>query len=199
MMTTRDYQAQQTKNRIYDAAILLMQTNGVKQTTIEGICKKAKVSIGSFYNYFKSKEDILFSIFESADRYFADVVVPDIYKLSGKEQLNRYFWHYGHYIAGRGLDFTRHLFFYSENKAFIDHQRYMHKLLSIILQQQMDEGLIESKLKVDELEEYLFIVARGVVYTWCLYEAKFDLTLRMQLLIDMTLDILYPKSLNETR
>jgi TetR/AcrR family transcriptional regulator, fatty acid metabolism regulator protein len=191
MMTNRDYQAQQTKNRIYDAAILLMQTNGVKQTTIEGICKKAKVSIGSFYNYFKSKEDILFSIFETADRYFADVVVPDIYKLSGKEQLMRYFWHYGHYVSGKGLDFTRHLFFNSENKAFIDSHRYMHKLLSIILQQQIDDGLIESTFKAEEIEKFLFIIARGVVYDWCLNEGKYDLTLRMQLLMDQVLTAYY--------
>ena len=191
MMTNREYQAQQTKNRIYDAAILLMQTNGVRQTTIEGICKKAKVSVGSFYNYFKSKEDILSSIFESADRYFADVVVPDIYKLSGKQQLNRFFWHYGHYVSGKGLDFTRHLFFNSENKAFVDRHRYMHTLLSIILQQQMDEGLVHSKMKTVELEEFLFVVGRGIVYDWCLHDGRYDLTLRMQFLMDIVLDTLY--------
>ncbi len=191
MMTSRDYQAQQTKNRIYDAAILLMQTNGVKQTTIEGICKKAKVSVGSFYNYFKSKDDILYSIFESADRYFADVVVPDIYKLSGKEQLSRYFWHYGHYVSSRGLDFAKHLFFNSDNKAFIDQRRYMHTLLSIILQQQIDEGILSVQMRTNELEEFLFIIARGIVNDWCLREGKHDLTLRMQVMMDKVLDLYY--------
>ncbi len=194
MTTSREHQAQQTKNRIFEAAVLLMQENGVKQTTIEDICQKANVSVGSFYNYYTSKEDVLFSAFESIDRYFADVVAAELYKLSGRDQLARYFQHYGRYISGKGLDFARHLFFCCENKSFIDQQRYMHKLLLIILQQQMDDGLIASRLKADALEAYLFIVARGVVYDWCLHEGQYDLALRMQLLMDVTLDTLYPPS-----
>lgn len=196
MMTNRDYQAQQTKNKIYDAAILLMQTNGVKQTTIEKICKKANVSVGSFYNYFRSKEEILLSVFESGDRYFADVVVPDIYKLSGREQINRFFWHYSHYIAGKGLDFIKHLYFNNENKSFIDRKRYMHKLLNMILQQQTADGVMKTDLTPDELEDYLFIVARGIVNDWCLHEGEYDLADKTLFLINQLLSAYYERPEN---
>lgn len=194
MTINRDDQAQQTKTRIYDAAVLLMQKNGVKKTTIEEICKKAQVSVGSFYNYYQSKEDILFASFEAIDRYFADVAAPELYKLSGKNQLARYFQHYGHYVSCRGLDIIRHLFFYSENKSFIDPERYMHKLLRVIVQQQIDDGLIVSRMKAEALEAYLFIVARGIVYNWCLHEGQYDLSVQMQQFMDITLDALYPRT-----
>ena len=191
MKTNRDYQAWKTKNKIYDAAMLLMQTYGVKQAAIEEICKKARVSVGSFYNYFSSKEDVLLSIVESADRYFANVVVQDITKLSGKEQITRFFWHYSNYMADKWLDFITHLYFNSENKAFIDRDRYMHKLLHIILHQQERDGLIKTEYKVDDLEDFLFIVARGIVSDWCLHEGEYDLALKVVLLIDQLLNVYY--------
>ncbi len=47
------------RNRLLDAANLLFTENGVSSTTIAKICDQAGIAKGTFYLYFKDKEDIL--------------------------------------------------------------------------------------------------------------------------------------------
>ena len=61
------YQQQDTemddkKERLTSAAHSLFLKNGYKNTNIAQIAKKAGVAVGSFYNYYASKEDIFFFI-----------------------------------------------------------------------------------------------------------------------------------------
>lgn len=51
------------KTRIYDAAKLLFQEQGFKETNIAQITKKAGMAVGSFYNYYPSKEKLFMEIF----------------------------------------------------------------------------------------------------------------------------------------
>jgi TetR/AcrR family transcriptional regulator, fatty acid metabolism regulator protein len=57
-ITKRQEQALETKERIYSAAIDLMDREGFENITIADISKKAGVSVGAFYHYFTSKNDI---------------------------------------------------------------------------------------------------------------------------------------------
>jgi AcrR family transcriptional regulator len=58
-LTKRQIKANETRDRIYQTALELLETQGYETIRIEDICQKAGVSIGSFYNYFSSKNDIL--------------------------------------------------------------------------------------------------------------------------------------------
>lgn len=55
----RQKQAEDTKNRIADAAEKLITTNGYEQTTINEIAKKAGVATQTVYAIFNSKQGIL--------------------------------------------------------------------------------------------------------------------------------------------
>lgn len=48
-----------TRERIFKAALSLIQTKGYDQTTLVDICTEAGIATGTFYHYFKSKQDIL--------------------------------------------------------------------------------------------------------------------------------------------
>ena len=54
---TKEYHVR--KNEILDVAQELFFTKGYKQTSIESIIKKIGVAKGTFYYYFKSKEDLM--------------------------------------------------------------------------------------------------------------------------------------------
>ena len=54
---TKEYH--ERKNEILDTAQEIFLTKGYKQTSVESIIKKVGVSKGTFYYYFKSKEDLL--------------------------------------------------------------------------------------------------------------------------------------------
>jgi AcrR family transcriptional regulator len=48
-----------TKNRLIQAAKYEFSKNGFSKTTVESITKRAKVSKGVYYLYFKTKEDVI--------------------------------------------------------------------------------------------------------------------------------------------
>jgi len=54
---TKEYY--ERKNELLDAAQEIFLTKGYKQTSVESIIKKVGVAKGTFYYYFKSKEDLL--------------------------------------------------------------------------------------------------------------------------------------------
>lgn len=47
-----------TKDRLLDAAQALMLAKGFTATTVDKICEKAKLTKGSFFHYFESKEEL---------------------------------------------------------------------------------------------------------------------------------------------
>ena len=55
----RQARAAETRKRIVEAAKKLITENGFENVSIEEIAKEAEVSTGSFYTYFKKKEDVI--------------------------------------------------------------------------------------------------------------------------------------------
>lgn len=55
------------KEKILDAAASLLAENSISQISLSQIAKKAGISKGTIYYYYKTKEDLLFDL---ADRYF---------------------------------------------------------------------------------------------------------------------------------
>jgi TetR/AcrR family transcriptional regulator, fatty acid metabolism regulator protein len=189
-MTSRKKQAIETKQRIYDAAVSIMQKHGFESATIEKICKKAKVSVGSFYVYYKSKQDVIVEVYASADHYFRDVVEPQIRPLSYRNKALTFFHHYALYNIRTGLDFVRRLYG-SESQLFVARDRYMHILLREILEQSIQAGQYTSDMPQAEAEQFMFVLARGIVSDWCLYEGSYPLEEKMKYYFERILPLFF--------
>ncbi|MBU3154840.1 TetR/AcrR family transcriptional regulator [Clostridium estertheticum] len=173
-LNNRQLQALNTKNKIYKSAIDLMDKKGYKNIKIQDICKKAGVSVGSFYNCFKSKNEILIEIYKRADEYFIKEVANNIYCDNATNEIIKYFDYYAKYNVQVGID-TMKLLYNSNNKLFITKGRDMQNLLNIIIERGQEKNELSNEMSKESITEYLFIAARGVVYNWCLYDGKFDL------------------------
>lgn len=172
-ITSRQAQAIRTRNRILKTAIDMMSKKGFDNITIQGISKSAGVSVGSFYYYFNSKEDILFDIFHKADDYFNENI--DKFKLgTAADNIIVFFLHYAKYINSSGIDFAKKLY-NTENKSFIKHDRAMFQIFFAIIKDGQDRGEIIQTMTTEEICNYLFIAARGVVFEWCLHDGKYNL------------------------
>lgn len=55
---------QKRRTQIMKAAMALFRKNGYHATTMRQICRKANVNMGSFYDYFGSKGDILVYLYK---------------------------------------------------------------------------------------------------------------------------------------
>ena len=57
--------AQETKNRIKDAAVEVISREGFFNTRMQEIADQAALAVGTIYNYFSSKDEVLSYIFKS--------------------------------------------------------------------------------------------------------------------------------------
>lgn len=59
----RDKKRRETKRRIIDEAVRLVQANGYGSVTVEDICQAAEISRRTFFNYMDSKDEAVLGVF----------------------------------------------------------------------------------------------------------------------------------------
>lgn len=183
-LTSRQEQATRTKNKIYNVSIELMDKKGFNNITIEEISKKAGVSVGAFYHYYKSKDDIFFEIYKKADEYFKNEVAQELDdpSLNALDKIVLFFSHYAKYNTERGIENVSQLY-NTKNKLFIEKGRYLINLLQKIVEEGQKQNEIFTEMTSESITEYLFIVSRGVVIDWCFHDGDYDLQANMDLFI----------------
>ena len=173
-LTKRQIQAQKTYDNIYESAMNLVEKKGFNNITVEEICAKANVSVGSFYNYFKSKQDILNEVFRKADEYFLIYVSNIPFEKNVYENIVDFFTHYGRYCEGVKLEQLKQIY-NTSNTLFIEEGRHMQSVLKDILDRGKELGQLNTDMESEEIVSYLFIALRGVIFDWCLHDGAYDL------------------------
>lgn len=79
---TKEYHVR--KNELLDTAQELFFTKGYKQTSIESIIKKIGVAKGTFYYYFKSKEDLM----DKLVKRMTNQILSEVKKITERTDLN---------------------------------------------------------------------------------------------------------------
>ena len=182
-ITKRKEQALVTKDRIYSAAIDLMDRKGFENITIADISKEAGVSVGAFYHYFTSKNDILAEIFFKADEYFSTHVINQLIGETIAEKIVEYFDHYAKFNVSSGVELTQQLF-NPKIKFFLKKDRPMLTFLVDLIQEGQERKEIRADEDSEELSRFLFVMARGVVFEWSLYDGTYDLEATMHKYIE---------------
>jgi len=185
-MTNRQIKALDTKEKIYNSAMIKFTEKGIERTTIQEICKDAEVSIGSFYNHFNSKEDIIYEIFKRADLNFEQFKERNVDKKGIRELILEYMDYYVSFVQTNDIQFTKS-FYNTSNHYFVQEKRPMHEVLKSILREydlELNRYYVED---TDMLVDRLFITSRGVIFHWCLKEGTFDLNEMNRKHIEMVL------------
>ena len=82
-MTNRKLTALETKRKLLETAKRIIREKGLVNTSIEEITKACGVANGTFYTYFKRKEDVVFAlshdmfreIYEEAQNYDSNNII----------------------------------------------------------------------------------------------------------------------------
>lgn len=176
-MTNRQLKALETKEKIYKIALELLESDGYENIRIEDICQKAGVSTGTFYNYFKSKNEILQLIYQKGDTYFEKTVRDAVAELETEEAVVAFFRYYAQYNVNTGMTTLKQL--YNPENEFFTKKRGMQHVLQEIIHKGQEENRLSGEVDADEIVADLFILARGIVYDWCLKNGEFDLAQKM--------------------
>ena len=174
--TRRQLQAEQTKDKLFEAAVSLLTEKSFDDITIRDIVAKAQVSIGTFYNYYSTKMEVFYETYRVADHYFSDVVAPTLREGPVYERILSFFDYYAHY-SGDLTDMKMTRLLYNPDNTFFsrDPHQGMVGLLTGLVREGQDAGVLTSDDTADEIVEYLMISIRGLVYNWCTRGGAYDL------------------------
>src|SRR5437660_11528300 len=67
--------AEETRRKIYDAALQLFREKGFEETTMRDVAQKAGVALGAAYYYFSSKEAIVLAFYDEMQQSSHEAVL----------------------------------------------------------------------------------------------------------------------------
>ena len=178
-MTKRQENAQKTKMKLVKTALELFKDTGFFDINVEDITKKAGVSKGTFYTYFKRKEDIVLEISRAP---FSEIA-EELAMMKDKdiiEKLTYYFRRFMECVEFSGIhicrQWTRDALDPNNVPENKDNRKwnYDFEMLKTIL----ENAVLRKELKSDtpiELLTYIFICELyGMMTCWCMSDGKFE-------------------------
>lgn len=183
--TSRQLQAEHTKQTLLDTIAEMMTEYTYDKISIQEICRRAGVSVGTFYHYFDTKASIIVELYRDCDEYFKHEVVDECSKDAPVESILHYARCMVDYAADLGIDMMKNIY-----KAQVDHGnefflsvgRGLPQGLYGLVSRAYEQGALARDTDVDQLLSDLLTLIRGIVYNWCVAGGKLDMvevTLRM--------------------
>ncbi len=173
-MNSRDLQAKVTKNKIYNVVTELLNQKEFDNISVSEICKKADVSIGTFYYYFNSKRGILFEINKKGDAFFTNDVKPKLNSSDSLVNIKKYLISYIKFVNSDGVELVKHLYRH-DNKLFVKKDRPMQNILRDLIIEGQSKNQIKEEMSALEIVNFIFVIMRGIVFDWCLHDGQYDL------------------------
>lgn len=194
-LNNRQKKAIATRKRIYKVAIRLFQKNGYEKVTVSDICRGARVSTGTFYLYFKSKDVIIYDFMNSVTLSFKNYVEKELaaYKtiVDKIAALGR---HIILYMKDFGPDQYRIIFRTQTNidydviPVMFDRAPHINTMKNLIKEGQ-NTGEIRNDLTCDDIAHLMYICGRGLLYEWCVIKkGQLDLTTETDKLIKFVIE-----------
>lgn len=174
----------QTKEHLVETALLLLKEKGFPALTIRDICQEAGVSIGTFYHYFSSKEDIINQGFS-----FYDIDLEEFLQSYAAANPNPVraihdiIMNQTRYVADRTAGFTKELYIgmlsirggYAAKNTRKYYQTILYYTAAAAKQNLLKEGC-----QPEELAELMIRTNRGDIIDWCLHDYEYDLIARAE-------------------
>lgn len=92
MTSLREMKKEKTRKRIQAISLQLFEISGYEKTTMEKIAFEAEIGVGTLYNYFPSKVDLLFSIIEgNMESYISELEEIINSEMTLQEALREFF------------------------------------------------------------------------------------------------------------
>ena len=173
-MTNRKKAALETRRKLIVAARGILERRDFSSVTVADITKEAGVAVGSFYVYFKRKEDVVDAL-EDYDFYRLAEIVNG---MSGKGILERLEYYCHEFMKGieeYGLEITRQWI-----RNNVAPQRMCHsdeditkyafdfRALHSIIGEAVKTGLLKTETPVDELSLFINAELYGLMLAWCM-------------------------------
>ncbi len=171
---------EENKAKIIDATVTLIKKEGVDKITVRNVCEAAGIGTGTFYYYFKNKDELLLSfIMESTfDHFPLETPLTDI---AGRI-IELYTILVNKYVSF-GRDFMQS--FYAPTNTALS--SYMSEINGAFLEgtimarceteltKAKQAGIVSSDLNLHEISEDVCIIVKGIIFEYCLNCKEYDI------------------------
>lgn len=183
-----------TRANILNAALELGREVGFSGTSIRGICKRADISIGAFYHYFKSKDDLLNEAFfhfdttlteEALARY--DAMPPLLAVKSVLMDQTRFTTNEGHHLM---TEYYRALL-ESTNRSAVSPDRLYYRTVKKYVERAQQDDVLTRTQSAEEMSDLMVRFVRGNLIDWCLHDGDYDVCAKTEKELDYLLGSSY--------
>ena len=178
-MTKRQENALKTRQKLLDTAEKLLKTNGFAALSVEDITNQAGVAKGTFYVYFKHKENIISEICRG---YFKQIEseISEMKDKSIVEKLSLYFDNFMKAVELYGIHICREWIRASvdpdtaPDNTDMTKWQYDVEMLKNIITKAIENGELKENTPVELLTHIIISELYGMMTCWCMSDGSFE-------------------------
>ena len=174
----RQARAAETRKRIVAAAKKLITENGFENVSIEDIAKEAEVSTGSFYTYFKKKEDVIEELNQLSFYRLAEIT-NEMKDKGLDDRLKYYCRQFLAEIERVGIEICRqwirnNITPFNMEISGKETTKYNHDYFSMksLLEEGIRRGELAVGTPVDKMAFFINTQLYGLMVAWCMTDAS---------------------------
>ena len=180
---------QHSKEKLINAAISLIRTQGAEAVTVRNVCETAGLSIGTFYHKFRDKDDLMMHFLRETSFDSFELKTPHS-DISGR--ITELYMHLINNYMNLGIDFMKR-FYYTENKSLSAYMgevdgKFAPGTVMARSEAELNEAVAEGYLRPDTdvhlLCADICTIVKGCVFEWCLSDNALDMESTLHRIID---------------
>jgi len=168
------------REKIIDTSWELFHEKGFGETTINDIIREAGISKGTFYYYFRSKDNLLDTLSEILDREYERLSKNEP---EGMNAFDKLMWlnYEAHEFIKKNIDYRLMSYLYSAQivkdtgSSLLDRNRFYFNYLERIMEEGSRKGELTDSMSVGEMVKFFSIGERALITEWCMNNGGFDL------------------------
>ena len=180
-----------SRDKIIEATIEIIKKSGADAVTVRNVCTNADLSIGTFYHYFRDKDDLLMHFLRETS-FELDLETP-LTDIAGR--ITELYMHLIHRYMDLGLDFMKS--FYSTGNQSLS--AYMGEVEGAFapgtvmarsekeMMDALEAGIIIQGADLRTLHTVcmdICTIVKGCVFEWCLNDGKPDIESALRRIIE---------------
>lgn len=174
-LNMRQLQHKATLEAIRSAVDKMVDTVGFDAMTIRDICKEVDITVGTFYHYFSSKNELLKDRYIRSNEHFQAFYEENLASMDEIEALRLYFEHYFAYSSTRVYQLYKRFMQVRideyEKWAATNPDRIREIILEIIVSGQKN-GRIRTDRSAEDMAEFINMLLQGFTTAYVTYDRE---------------------------
>ncbi len=179
-MTKVKQKQSRRRTEMLEAAIPLISQRPFEEISVAEICQALGTSVGSFYHYFKKKDDLLVGLLWIIDEDLAENTFPLLTRENEIDNLKLFAHGWAEHVAGHGIERSKLISSINPDSAeFSEYDRPAIRRLHALIAAGQAKGQITADFDADTLTGLFLTTLRGITLDWSRREGSYALTERM--------------------